>query len=393
MSGDGKTAIRGGFGTSYDGILGEVALGGNQPFSLGITNNNPGPLLNPYANMASPFPYVVNPSQAKYNLPASLSNYAPAGLQAMYNYNFNFTLERQLSATWSVQTSYVGNLAHKLLSATQANPAVYGPGATTKNIDARRPLAPLFTGFDKFTTDGNSTYNAWQTVVTKRMGRGLSVLAHYTWSKAIDTCTNEVINSCGQQNPANRNGDRAPGNFDHAHSAVITYVYSVPFFKNAPSSVRSALAGWQLAGIHKLQAGEPFSVTTGSDVALSGIGNDRPDLLRKPSLPGGRSKQEELTRWFDPSAFIANQPGQYGNAGRNIIRAPGLIGWDLSVSKNFPIFGEGRRLQFRTDFLNIMNHANFDSPNAVLASPGAMGVITSTVGGARVIQLALRAEF
>ncbi|MCE5310995.1 MAG: TonB-dependent receptor [Acidobacteriales bacterium] len=393
LFGDGKTAIRGGFGTSYDGVLGEVALSGNQPFSLGITNNNPGPLSNPYANMTNPFPYVVNPAKAVFTLPANPATATPAGLQAMYNYNINFTFERQLSPTWSVQTSYVGNLAHRLLNATEANPAIYGPGATSKNINARRPLAPLYTGFSKYTSDANSAYNAWQTIVTKRMGGGLSLQAHYSWSKAIDTCTNEVIGSCGQQDPANRNGSRGLGDFDHAHSAVISYVYGIPFFKSAPAPMRSAFAGWQLAGFHRLQTGAPFMVTTGSDVALTGVGYDRPDLVHTPSLPDGRSKQQELAQWFDTSAFVANQPGQYGNVGRNILRAPGLFTWDLSVQKNFPLFGERRKLQFRTDFMNIMNHANFAEPSAVLASPGTMGRITSTNGGARVVQLALRAEF
>ena len=391
--GDGRTAVRGGFGTTYDGIVGEMGLSGNQPFSLGTTNNNPGPLSNPYANMPNPYPWVVNPAKAVFTLPASPSNYTPAGLQAMYNYNLNFTVERQLSPTWSVQTSYVGNLGRKLLNSTEANPAVYGPGATTKNTDARRPLAPLYTAFGRITSDSSSAYHAWQTIVTKRVSHGLSVLAHYSWSKAIDTCTSEVVGSCGQQDPANRNGSRGLGDFDHAHNATITYVYALPFFKGTTSALRQAFEGWQLAGIHKLQTGAPFMVTTGSDVALTGVGYDRPNLLHTPGLSDGRSKQQELTQWFDTGAFVSNLAGQYGNVGRNILRAPGLLTWDLSIHKDFRLPGERRKIQFRTDFLNIMNHTNVAAPSAVLASPGTMGRITSTVGGGRVVQLALRAEF
>jgi hypothetical protein len=390
--GDGKTAIRGGFGTSYDGILGEVALSGNQPFSLGITNNNPGTLSNPYANMANPFPYVVNPAKAVYNLPASPSPVTPAGLRAMYNYNLNFTFEKQLSATWALQTTYVGNLGRRLLNATEGNAAVYGPGATTKNYDARRPLAPLYTAFSSYTSDSNSAYHAWQTTVTKRMGHGMTVLAHYTWSKAIDTCTNEVISSCGQQDPANRIGSRGLGDFDHAHSAVITYLYSVPFFRGAPVLARQAFGGWQLGGIVKFQTGAPFSLATGSDVALTGVGYDRPDVVHTPVMPDGRSKDQQLAQWFDVSAFVKNQPGKYGNSGRNILRAPGMSNWDLSLQKSFRLT-ERSRMQFRTDFLNAWNHANFAAPNANLASPSTMGVINSTTGGARVIQMALKVQF
>ncbi|HJZ96851.1 MAG TPA: hypothetical protein VKE70_10085, partial [Candidatus Solibacter sp.] len=391
--GDGKTAIRGGFGVSYDGVTAEAALNGNQPFSYNNTNNNPGPLSNPYANVPNPYPYTVNPAKAQFTLPAGVGTYTPAGLQAMYNYNINFTIERRLSSTWSVQSSYVGNLAHKMLNYAEANPAIYGPGATTKNTDARRPLAPTYTSILALTADGNSTYNSWQTVVTKRVSHGLSVLAHYTWSKGIDNCTSEVAGSCVEQDPGNRNGSRGLNDYDHAHNAAISYLYTIPFFKNAPAAARGAFARWQLAGIHRMQTGAPFSVMTGSDASLTGVGYDRPDLAHAPASLGDRSKQQELAKWFDTTAFVANQTGRYGNAGRNILRAPGFFNWDLSISKEFPISGERRMIQFRTDFLNILNHANFAAPSATLSSPSTMGVISGTVGNARIIQLALRAVF
>ena len=403
--GDGKTAIRGGFGVNYDGVTGEAALAGNQPFSFSNTVNNPGPLSNPYTNVGNPYPYVINPAKAVFTLPATVGTDTPAGLQAMYNYNINFTIERQLSPTWSVQSSYVGNLAHKMLNYAEANAAIYGPGATTKNTDNRRPLYPTYTSIRALTSDGNSAYHSWQTVVTKRVSHGLSVLAHYAWSKGIDDCTSEVAGSCVEQDPQNRNGSRGLNDNDHAHNAAISYLYNIPFFKNAPAAVRGAFAGWQLAGIHRMQTGAPFSVMTGSDVSLTGVGYDRPNVIGDwhVSNPG-------VNGWFNACTLLANgttqacragqspawqaaPSGRFGNAGRNILRAPGFVNWDLSVSKEFPFWGERRKIQFRTDFLNILNHANFDAPNATLSSPSTMGVISSTVGNARIIQLALRAEF
>src|SRR5205085_1159520 len=150
--GNGKMAIRGGFGISYDGITGETALNGNQPFSYSNTNNNPGPLSNPYANVPNPYPYVINPAKAVFTLPATVGGDTPAGLRPMYNENINLTIERRLSATWSVQSSYVGNLAHRMMNFAEANPAVYGTGATTKNTDARRPLAPIYTSITATTS-------------------------------------------------------------------------------------------------------------------------------------------------------------------------------------------------------------------------------------------------
>jgi hypothetical protein len=219
------------------------------------------------------------------------------------------------------------------------------------------------------------------------------VLAHYSWSKAIDNCTTEVVGSCGQQDPGNRNGSRGLGDYDHTHNAAITYLYAIPFPKNAPALARSAFSRWQLSGIHRFQTGAPLTVMTGSDVALTGVGYDRPNLLHSPTLSGDRSKQQQLYQWFDPTAFGPAATGTYGNAGRNILRAPGLLTWDLSVRKEFPFWGEKRRLQFRTDFLNIMNHTNFAAPSATLSSPSTMGRITSTAGSGRIIQLALHVEF
>jgi hypothetical protein len=123
------------------------------------------------------------------------------------------------------------------------------------------------------------------------------------------------------------------------------------------------------------------------------VGYDRPNVIHAAALPGGRSKAQKLDQWFDPGAFDDAQLGHYGNAGRNILRAPGLLTWDLSLQKEFPLSGERRRLQFRTDFFNVMNHANFDAPNASLASPDTMGVISSTKTGGRIIQLALHLDF
>ena len=216
---------------------------------------------------------------------------------------------------------------------------------TTKNTDARRPLAPTYTSITATTSDGNSAYHSWQTVVTKRLNHGLSVLAHYTWSKGMDDCTSEVAGSCVQQDPANRNGSRGLNDYDHTHNAAISYLYSIPFFKNAPALARGAFAGWQLAGIHRIQTGAPFSVLTGSDVSLTGVGYDRPDLAHTPLSLGNQSKQQELAKWFDTTAFVTNQTGHYGNAGRNILRAPGFVNWDLSISKEFPFSGERRKLQ------------------------------------------------
>jgi hypothetical protein len=155
--------------------------------------------------------------------------------------------------------------------------------------------------------------------------------------------------------------------------------------------LRQTLGGWRLSGVNRFQSGVAFTVFTGADVSLTGVNNDRPDVLRSPALPSDRPRQEKLNRWFDTAAFARNQPGQYGNAGRNIIRGPGTIFFDASLQKEFPTF-ERQKLEFRADLFNVLNRANFNNPANNLSTPASFGRITGT-GSARVVQLALRYEF
>jgi hypothetical protein len=232
-----------------------------------------------------------------------------------------------------------------------------------------------------------------QAMVTKRLSRGFTVIGHYTWSKAIDdACQQETLDQCRQQDPSNRLGSRGLGEFDRRHVAVVSYLWETPWFRSGHAALRRTLGGWQLAGINTFQTGNPLTVVTGADVALTGVGYDRPDVIGNPVLSRGRSKNEKIARWFDTAAFARNQPGRYGNAGRTIVSAPGLWNWDLSFQKTIPVRGERHRLEFRGDFFNILNHANLGAPQATFNSTQSFGRITST-GGARVTQLALRYEF
>jgi hypothetical protein len=174
--------------------------------------------------------------------------------------------------------------------------------------------------------------------------------------------------------------------------AAISYVYALPFLRNSRSGfLRQAFAGWQVAGINTFQSGAPVNILTGSDASLTGVGRDRPDVVSDPTLPGGRPRSEQITRWFSTSAFRKNLPGQYGNAARNIIIGPGAYNWDFSVQKRFALAGERHGLEFRSEFFNFLNHANLGQPQATLSS-SAFGRITSA-SAARVVQFALRYAF
>jgi hypothetical protein len=398
--GDGKTSVRGGYAVSYDGWTADQFLPYNQPFSLTALVNNPGTLSNPYGSNANPFPYTVDPSNAVYTLPVALGLSPVGDIRAMSNQNLTLTVERQLSRDWMVQIGYVGNLARHQVNQAQYNPATYIPGrdasgaelSTARNVDTRRRFRG-FAAFEALSSDANSTYHGGQLVVTKRLSHGFTINGHYTFAKGIDdSCTNEIP-ECAQQDPFNRRGNRAVNDHHRSHTAAFSYLYEVPFFKSAPGALRAAFSGWQLSGINTFRSGTYFSIVSGTDASLTGVGYDRANLVGDPSLPGGRSRNERINAWFNTAAFAANRPGEYGNSGRNIIRGPGDILWDLSVRKAFPIFSEARRLEFRTEMFNIMNRPNFANPSGRnVNAPASFGRITSA-GPGRQIQLVLRYTF
>jgi hypothetical protein len=149
--------------------------------------------------------------------------------------------------------------------------------------------------------------------------------------------------------------------------------------------------GWETAGIATIRSGFPFSVTSGTDRSLSGVGQDFADIVGNPHLPDDRSKAERIAQYFDTSAFALAAPGTFGNAPRNLLRGPGSVNFDLSAVKNIPI-REQLRMQFRAEFFNAFNNVNLNSPYGNVNVPSRFGRIESA-GSPRIIQLALKLAF
>src|SRR5262249_22153849 len=138
----------------------------------------------------------------------------------------------------------------------------------------------------------------------------------------------------------------------------FAFVYDTPRVTSSSAAVRALLDGWQLNGIASFASGMPFTVNSGRDNSFSGIGRDTADLVGNPARSAGA---DPVVQWFNPSAFIVNAIGTYGNVGRNSLRGPGLARMDLAVFRNFKL-SERIRLQFRAESFNIANHANFGVP-------------------------------
>lgn len=169
---------------------------------------------------------------------------------------------------------------------------------------------------------------------------------------------------------------------------MTSYLWQLPS-PQGNAVLRQVLGNWETTGVWNLQSGFPLTISTGDDIALSGIGNDNPDVVSKPSLTSG-SREQRINKWFTTEAFRNNAAGTFGNAGRNILRGPGTFNVDFAAHKNF-VLSERWKLQYRAEFFNFFNHTLLNNPSTSLSS-GTYGRITGARDG-RVIQMALRFSF
>lgn len=274
--------------------------------------------------------------------------------------------------------------------AFEANPATYGPGATRGNIQARRPLNPDYASVLVVDSFGKSWYHGLVLSGERRFTSDLAVTLSYTFSRNIDTgITVTSANVASANNPYNPLNDKGLADADRPHAFVASYVWNLPRFNTAPVLVKYLLGGWQHNGIVALYSGTPFSVVSGLDNSLTGVNQDRADLIGTPSLTSG-TKGERILRYFSTAAFRLNAESTFGTSGRNILRAPGSVNIDMSIFKNIPLW-EKHTFQLRGEFFNVPNRTNLGGPNANFSAT-TFGRITSA-GSPRVIQIALKYIF
>jgi Carboxypeptidase regulatory-like domain/TonB-dependent Receptor Plug Domain len=412
---NGKTAIRAGYGTYYSMIDALSFLLNSLPPANGAAS---------YSNVALtsllPIAHSVQPAPScGPGVPQPCTTFAPQGIQANAQtptvQEWNFAIEQELSNNLSLRVAYVGSHGyHGLLSvdpndipaqicASAAGCTAGGTPGTTKSTVpngaqfipvAGRPNPYLGAGFFWY-TEGNSSYNALQIDLKKRLSHGLQFRANYTWSKDLDM--NSGLTGAQSNNQAQMILDRndpgrdwGPSALNAAHQASLSGSYSLPFFRK-----NRFAGGWQLNAIATLLSGFPFTPQAGQN--RSGDGDTRnPD---RPSLNPAFTGPVILgspTEWFNPNAFVLPAAGTYGNLGRGTFYGPGLADLDTSLFKTFRVM-ERASLQFRAEFFNALNHVNFGTPNATVFSgttysPSA-GIITSTATTSRQIQFGLKLVF
>jgi len=374
--GNGGWVVRAGYGIYYDQA--SLAPGEGLYFSPPYFNSNiyysyPGlytlTLANPFPNN---FPLPTAPTALAYQ----------KDLRTPYVQQWNIAVQRQLSRSLIAEVGYVGSKGTKLLSGRDINQAL--PSTNPLN---QRPL-PQFADVDIEESRANSSYNSLQTRVQQRLLHGVSAMVSYTFSKSIDDASGFFSTSGDAnfpQNSYNANAERGLSDFDARHRLAVSYTCDLP---QGPSVF---LKGWQTAGIWTFQSGNPFTVALlpGDDNANTGIetlgfqgAGDRPNRIASGSIanPGPNA-------WFNAAAFVTAPYGSFGNSGRNILEGPGLQTFNVSLLKNTSLHEHGS-LQFRAEFFNILNRANFALPDNFVGSP-TFGKISSA-GEPRRVQAALK---
>jgi Carboxypeptidase regulatory-like domain/TonB dependent receptor len=382
-----KTVIRAAYGLFYfneQGVGGSSRLFINYPFAptFAVSCTATAPCLSTSTGIPAVF--------SSNNLPTAV--YQPTPNLTPNVSQYNLTVERQLTNSMVVRGAYVGAHGNHLNINLDENVAVPGAGA----VPARRPY-PGYGQVSSWEPRGPSEYNALQVSVEKRMNHGLSFLGAYTYGKSLDDSAGGN-SSTGEsriniQNPQNLRADYGLSNFDIRQRFTLSTVYQVPFghgrqfLSNANRVVDAIAGGWQISSILTLQGGMPFSISMATATDNTGT-FQRPNRVCDGNLPSG---QQSIKDWYNLTCFVAPPIYTFGNTGRNVLIGPRLETWDLGTDKDFR-FTERVGLQFRAEFFNALNHANFGLPNASIGSTAA-GTITTVITNARQVQFALRLHF
>jgi len=439
FGGPGKTSIRVGGGIYYTAIEDVTLFNevGDAPFGLFWVSPVPVYQDQPYKRRNDPpdpvgnrFPFTIPPAGAtgiwaKY-LPIAFSPTYKSTNKLPYAEHFNLTIQREIASTAIFSIGYIGSRGRHLLSTVESNPgnpatclqiraalgpadgcgpfgedSIYDLGGGSFAFGTRPYSVTSGRELDRTTGSGsldfqnnaweqtaaNSSYNALQTSLEKKVGN-LRLLGAYTWSKSID-------NSSGffdPINPFNPSLSRALSIFDIAHNFVISYSYDLPFYKSGHGASGKLLGGWTISGITRFTTGFPISLTENDDNSLCGCsGTDVPNYngqsihFLDPRKPGHL--------FFDPSPFTPEDLGTVGNAKRRFFHGPGINNWDLAFHKN-TLLSERINLEFRAEFFNVFNHAQFMEPGSVTGeiTDGSFGQVTSARDG-RIGQLALKLSF
>jgi hypothetical protein len=428
-----KTVIRSGASLFYaplqisNNAVGFSPSSGFSSSTPMVTSLNGG--LTPFTTLSNPFPSGLTPPTGSSLGPAT---FLGQGLtvwagrpKTPQSYQWNFDLQHELPGSILIDVAYVGNRGVHLAAQNEIDTlptqylamgnallnSVANPffGRITSGTLAQSSVIAesLLTPYPQFTavnvvndTYGESMYNSLELKVNKRFSNGLGFLFSYTFSKWITNvpwAASAIGNNNGSgtiQNWNNLRGEFALSPQNMTNIVAISWNYDLPFGKgrmfgsNWQGSKQWILGGWQLNGLTRLSSGPPLALSTAVNSTYSLGGGSRPNSNGQNATLSNPSIYE----WFNTVTVSAPAPFTFGNVSRTInVFAPGIANWDVSLFKDLPIH-ERANLQFRAEFFNVFNRANFAPPDTTLGDK-TFGQITSSQLLPRVGQLALKLTF
>ncbi len=395
--GDGKTAIRTGWGMAYD--FTQVS----NVYENGI-----------FTNPSSVQTISINNTTAQNvsggTVAVSVAPPALAGIgtdwKTPYMQQWSFDIQRQLPAQFMVDLGYFGSKGTHLIGTADIDEVVPGAGVAAGLTDANTPftrttdpklnqLRPYlgYSAINLIEPWYNSHYNSLQFALQKRFAGTGFLGFNYTWSKFL---TNSGTDVSAPMNVYNRQADYGLSPYDRTHVVTANFNYELPWLKNKKGVLGYTAGGWQVSGIASFASGLPFNEsdsTVGLDYGgLGFFGSSAAGARGDQVCDPNANAPHLINQWFNTACFQNVPTGQVrpGNAGRNTIRGPGYQKWDLSAFKNFH-FTEQRYLQFRLETFNTFNHTNWASIGATRAA-STYGFVTAA-RDPRIVQLGLKLYF
>jgi len=428
FGGPGKTSIRLAGGQFFTAIQDQTLywILGTVPFGEYWGSAAPPLFESPFTTRSTgqsqghPFPFVIPaPGSAaaknfdfSYYYPLSSTLGYATDNALPYAFDYNLTVQRELSRTMVLSLGYVGTLGRKLIGIQEANPgdpnlclSLTGSGVAPgtpqcgphqEDQTFTRPdgssvygtRSPFGRDFSTSFYEGdwaNSDYNSFQATLEKKAGRS-TFLAAYTFAKVLDNSSyfNDRLNY------ADHSLSRALSNFDITHNFVVSYVYTIPFDRAFASLPKRLVEGWSMAGITRFSTGFPVPLFESGDRALRGTsGIDMPNVVGPLNITHN-PRNTANNAWFSSSAFAPETLGVFGDADPRFFYGPGINNWTLGLHKDTRL-AESMNLQIRLEAFNAFNHAQFSTPVGSFTS-GQFGQVTGAAGG-RIVQLAAKLTF
>jgi hypothetical protein len=394
--GKGKTAVRAGYGLFYDRVL-------NGMFEQNAFGDPP---LVQFTNVtAGPFDSILSGTAAGApGTPAGITASGSPQWHTPYYTAFNLSVQQEILPNTKLEVAYVGGLGthllgnvdlnQPLLATRLASDAANAATGDYEYINALRPYAG-YGRIESRDTEFTSNYNSLQITLNRQVARGLNIGLAYTWSKALTTNTDDRGPLANDTYDLKL--DYGSSGYNIPQNLVFNYVYDLPWYKGQQGFVGHVLGGWEVSGITTIQSGQPLTITQNNDPfnltnTITGVGDGGMGLggprANRTSTPITYPKT--VGEWFDPAAFT-DAVGQFGTSTNGQILGPGQQVWDIGFIKNTNI-SERFRLQFRGEFFNAFNHANFNSVDTDVDDGKTFGSLNGT-HLPRNIQLGLKLYF